>query len=448
MKKIAVMCLTAALAALLCLSAAAAQSDLLTDAHIRYIQGSGEGFFRPNDTLTRAETAVMLSRLLLEPGEPAETAFTDLAPGLWYSDAVARLAGLELIRGYDEPDGTVTCRPGRSVSRAEFVTMLVRLLQAPEGETSFPDTETHWSAPAVSAAVRAGWLRGYAEPDGTATFRPDRTITRAEAVTMLNRALGRAADPAALEELDGLYYLDVPESAWFYGAVMEASIAHEHETDETGAERWTAVTADDAGFAMSNPIARAVAYSRAAGQTDQIIAVTGERLTGWERDDHGRWQLWLDVPCGLGKNGLGSAETRREGNLQTPLGDYPLTMAFGLADDPGAALPYRQITPRSYWSSESDETYNTWVESDRAVRGEHLADYTEQYRYAIVIGFNMDPPVIGRGSGIFLHCKASDHWYTAGCVSVEESAMVQILRRVGPGARILIAENAETLGAL
>lgn len=85
MKRLAVICISAALAALLCLSAAAAQPVLRTDTHVRYIQGSGEGFFRPNDTLTRAETAVMLSRLLAEPGAPGETAFTDLAPGTWYT---------------------------------------------------------------------------------------------------------------------------------------------------------------------------------------------------------------------------------------------------------------------------------------------------------------------------------------------------------------------------
>ena len=123
-------------------------------------------------------------------------------------------------------------------------------------------------------------------------------------------------------------------------------------------------------------------------------------------------------------------------------------MAFGLAPDPGAALPYRSITPRSYWSSESDETYNTWVESDREVRGEHLADYAVQYRYAIVIGYNMNPPVIGRGSGIFLHCKAADHWYTAECVSVEEPVMIELVRRIGPGARILIAERVEAIGTM
>ncbi len=450
MKKLISAVLLLSLAMTLCFGALAAERVPLRTNHVRYIRGFGDGTFRPDAPLRRSETAVMLYRLLAAPeaAGAAEKPAADVAEGAWYYESVTALTALGVIRGYAESDGSVTFRPERRVTRAEFVALLARLLAVPDGGAGFADTAKHWAAAEIAAAVRAGWLRGYTEADGSVTFRPDRTITRAEAVAVLNRALGRAADTEKLEEMTELYYLDVPGSAWYFADVMEASVEHTHETDDqTGAERWTAVSADSEGFAMSDPLLRALSQTAAAQETDQIITVVGERLALWERDAQGRWQRALDVPCGVGKNGLGDPETRREGNLQTPLGDYPITMAFGLAPDPGAALPYRQITPKSYWSSASDETYNTWVESDREVRGEHLADYTVQYRYALVIGFNMNPPVVGRGSGIFLHCKPADHWYTAGCVSVEEADMVTLVRRVGPGARILIAANIEQIAA-
>ena len=430
-------------ALLLCLTASAADPGALTTEHIRYIEGMGDGLFCPDAPMTRAQSAQMLWRLLSDREHIApNTIPRDAAAGAWYYEAVTQLVARGVILGYE--DGTF--RPDTQITRAEFVTLLVRLTGAAGEARSFPDTAGHWAEDSIAAATEAGWIEGYAEPDGSVTFRPDRNISRAEAVTVLNRLLGRAADPEALQQHAQLYYIDVPDTAWYYAAVMEASIAHGHAVADEG-EVWTEVRADGTGFADADPIARQLSRIEALRDIPQLIVVTGHRLTAWERGSAGQWFRWLDVYCGYGKNGMGEPETRVEGNLQTPVGLYPLTMTFGTDEDPGAGLPYRQITANSYWSSVRDETYNTWVESAVPVYGEYLRDYPVQYRYALVIGFNTDPVVFGRGSGIFLHCRSADHWYTGGCVSIEEPDMLQVLRRTRPGAYILIAEDEAQLAA-
>lgn len=122
---------------------------------------------------------------------------------------------------------------------------------------------------------------------------------------------------------------------------------------------------------------------------------------------------------------------------------FPLPLAFGLGKNPGTSMTYRQITKNSYWSGEYD-TYNTWVESSSYMSGEHLIDYAV-YKYAMAIGFNMDPVVYKRGSAIFLHCKSPDHWYTAGCVSVPEDVMLNLLKKTKNGAYIVTVPTRSML---
>ena len=191
-----------------------------------------------------------------------------------------------------------------------------------------------------------------------------------------------------------------------------------------------------------DPLPSALKGMDTARKTDQILLVIDHDLTLWNRVG-GTWKKAMDVYCGYGRNGLRLASSRRQGDETTPIGAFPIPFAFGLGEDPGTLLPYRQITERSYWSAQRS-TYNQWVESSTRVSGEHLIDIY-QYKYAMVIGFNMDPVVYRRGSGIFLHCKSRDHWDTAGCVSVTEGNMLRFMRLVKPGAYIVIVPDAASL---
>jgi len=204
---------------------------------------------------------------------------------------------------------------------------------------------------------------------------------------------------------------------------------------------FTAVAAEQEPVAHIDTVAarRTLMLSQTAELTDQIILVEGHTLSLWQCDDGGRWTMALMAPCGLGRRGM--SLNRKEGDKTTPIGSFSIITAFGIASDPGAAMPYRRVTRNSYWSGEPRD-YNTWVEvkpgTRRMPNSEHLIRYTVPYQYAMAIGFNIDPVVQGRGSAIFLHCKSVDSWSTAGCVSVQQSVMVELLRQCRATTRIII----------
>ena len=185
-----------------------------------------------------------------------------------------------------------------------------------------------------------------------------------------------------------------------------------------------------------------IGKTHTAQLTDQIILVVDHNLSLWNKQCDATWKIELNSYCGYGKNGFN--DNRHEGDKTTPIGSFPILYAFGLGDNPGTEMTYKQITPNSYLSGE-EATYNTWVESDRLMEGsEHLIDYY-QYKYAMNIGFNINPTVFGRGAAIFLHCKSTDRWWTAGCVSVPEDVMLKIMQKSKDGEYIIIVPTVEDI---
>lgn len=183
-----------------------------------------------------------------------------------------------------------------------------------------------------------------------------------------------------------------------------------------------------------------LANSETAKKTDQIILVVDHTLSLWDKID-GKWYKDFETYCGYGRNGLNL--DRYEGDATTPIGAFPILYAFGHGENPGTAMTYKKITPNSYYSGESS-TYNTWVESPYRISGEHLADYY-QYQYAMSIGFNINPVVVGKGAAIFLHCKSVDRWTTSGCVSIPEDYMLDLLRKSHDGEYIIIVPKVEDI---
>ena len=194
-----------------------------------------------------------------------------------------------------------------------------------------------------------------------------------------------------------------------------------------------------------DPLQAAIEACATAEKTEQIVLAVNRELSFWEKAEDGSWQKRMEAACGYGKNGLVLAEERIMGSKTTPIGAFPLTLAFGTGENPGTDMTWRQITEASYWSEAEDESFNTWVESETPVPGEHLIDYY-QYKYAVNIGFNLEDIVYSRGSAIFLHCKSADHWYTAGCVSLAEEDMLALLRMLRDGAYMIIVPDAESIG--
>ncbi|MCR4962969.1 MAG: S-layer homology domain-containing protein [Firmicutes bacterium] len=213
--------------------------DLDADKHIAYICGYPDGSVRPQADITRAEVATVFYRLLQDDARRANdtdaNGFRDVNPDQWFNRAVSTLAAMGLITGY--PDGTF--RPDAAITRAEFTAIAARFDGKTGGPAAdFPDTATHWAAAEIAKAAANGWINGY--PDGT--FRPDRRITRAEAMAFVNRMLHR--NPASPEDLlDGM--LRWPDNRdtgkWFYLDVQEAGNSHTYTHTANGTEKWLAL---------------------------------------------------------------------------------------------------------------------------------------------------------------------------------------------------------------
>ncbi|MFG2173002.1 L,D-transpeptidase [Streptomyces niveus] len=163
-------------------------------------------------------------------------------------------------------------------------------------------------------------------------------------------------------------------------------------------------------------------------------ATTG-RVTWWDRRGD-RWVAAGSADARFGAGGLVPGGEREQGTSTTPTGLYDLPYAFGIRPAPaGTRFAYRPVTDRSWWCQDNDSrAYNRWVEGlpadCRAAEAEHLTSYGAQYARALVIGFNYDRPVRGRGAGIFLHVNGKGA--TAGCVSVPADAMSRILAWADP----------------
>ena len=207
--------------------------------HWAYVVGVGHGLFAPEKELTRAEAAQMLYNLL--PDEEEDTALTaafpDVPEGAWYERAVDRLAALGVISGC--PDGLFD--PLRDITRAELVTMATLFVDHAADETleaAFPDvTAAHWAYAYINTAAAHGWISGTS--DGL--FEPDRGITRAEAVAVLNNAVGRAPDKAFIDgHPDITRFADVAEDYWAFYHITEAYHTHDYAPRDA-AEIWVTV---------------------------------------------------------------------------------------------------------------------------------------------------------------------------------------------------------------
>ncbi|MFF3459323.1 L,D-transpeptidase [Streptomyces sp. NPDC002730] len=158
---------------------------------------------------------------------------------------------------------------------------------------------------------------------------------------------------------------------------------------------------------------------------------TTGKVTWWDRRRDGRWVTVGSAAARFGAKGLVEGGSRKQSTFTTPTGLYRLPYAFGTrAAVASTDYPYRRVTAKSWWCQDNgSRAYNRWVEGlpadCRAAESEHLVAYATQYARALVIGFNYDRPVRGRGAGIFLHVNGRGA--TAGCVSVPDAAMRRIL---------------------
>ncbi len=170
-----------------------------------------------------------------------------------------------------------------------------------------------------------------------------------------------------------------------------------------------------------------------------------------QRKEDGTWEQILSTPGFVGKNGLCLDADHKEGCGQTPVGVYKFNKAFGIAEDPGCAIPYIQATDDTCWSGDVREGYhyNEMVSLSEfpdldMENSEHIVDYLYQYQYCLNISFNEDGTA-GRGSAIFLHCFGPTKPYTGGCVAIPEYTMKMVMTNVDPDC-VVVIDTLENLG--
>ena len=214
--------------------------DMLNgDDHDAYVIGYPDGNVHPQGNISRAETATIFFRLLKadtrDGNLTAENVFADVVNGKWFNKAVSTMAKLGIVKGRSAE----TFAPDAPITRAEFAAICARFNTKPTNTSnSFSDISGHWAEAEIERAVAFGWIAGY--PDGT--FRPDTYITRAEAMTMINRVLCRMPQDEKDLLRTMVVWPDNKPTDWYYLAVQEATNSHEFERKGAVNETWTKLT--------------------------------------------------------------------------------------------------------------------------------------------------------------------------------------------------------------
>lgn len=208
------------------------KEKLITSDHSSYIVGYPDGNFGPNNTITRAEVATIFARLSKDQSTRANLAFKDVKNTDWFNKAVKIGVSQGFINGYN--DGTF--KPNKPITRAEFASVISTYANKTASTNAFNDVNG-WSVRAIDTAYANGWMQGNA-----GQFRPNDPLTRAEAVTVINRMLNRQADRAfianAINSHAARAYKDINSSQWYFYDVYAASWGHNY-TIENGVEKWT-----------------------------------------------------------------------------------------------------------------------------------------------------------------------------------------------------------------
>lgn len=216
--------------------------DLLNDSdHFAYVIGYMDGNVRPYGLISRAETTTIFFRLLKDSVRDGNlltsNTYTDVADDYWANTAISTMTGLGIVQGRS----TTTFDPKAPITRAQFAAICARFdTGKSSGEQTFSDIQGHWAEKYIQRAAELGWIKGF--EDGT--FRPDTYITRAQAMTMINRVLNRIPEDES-DLLPGMnVWPDCNPGDWFYLAVQEATNSHDFEHKADNYETWTGMNKD------------------------------------------------------------------------------------------------------------------------------------------------------------------------------------------------------------
>ena len=210
-------------------------TERASETHIQYISGYPDNTVRPDGNVTRAEAVTMLVRLKAYPLTEGEEIFKDVKASAWYAPFISAAYKNNIL---EEKKGQAF-RPDEKITRAELAQLISHLDKKNNAKASFPDIAGHKYEEAINQSFGNKRIAGY--PDGS--FRPDNAITRAETARILNSLFDRKVDSNGLDKLvdDLRLYKDLDKSHWAYYEIMEASHTHQYERMENGLENWTSI---------------------------------------------------------------------------------------------------------------------------------------------------------------------------------------------------------------
>ena len=208
-----------------------ASEGILT--HMAYLNGYTDNTIRPQGSITRAEVGAIFARLKVgEANIPTSTIkYGDVNSSDWYTKYIAFVTDNKIMEGYE--DGSF--RPNDNITRAEFIAVVAKYNSLTDKVSKFEDVSEHWAAGCIGSVTDKGWINGY--PDGT--FKPEKSISREEVVTITNKMLGKKVDKSGLNNLLIEKFTDLDENSWSYFDIIEAAYSHESVIDkDTNLEVW------------------------------------------------------------------------------------------------------------------------------------------------------------------------------------------------------------------
>ncbi len=210
------------------------------DDHDAYVVGYTDGTVRPENNITRAEVATIFFRLLDEDVRDRyltrSNSFTDVDADAWYNTPVSTMTAMGILSGRT----AATFDPDAPITRAEFAAICARFDEGPlTSGVNFSDISGHWAEYEIKRAASLGWISGYIN----GTFAPNQSITRAEAMSIINRVLQRLPESED-DLLPGMktWTDNANTRAWYYLAVQEATNSHDFVYKDATYETWTALT--------------------------------------------------------------------------------------------------------------------------------------------------------------------------------------------------------------
>ncbi|MBR5307555.1 MAG: S-layer homology domain-containing protein [Clostridia bacterium] len=346
--------------------------------HDSYINGYADGTFGVNGNMTRAEACTIVARLCAGGDDkvPADktTAFSDVLPADWYHKYVSYVESLGYLKSYSGE-----FKPNQAITRAEFVELVYNMgLLSDNGKNgTFTDVPAdHARAEVVSAAGKAGLVNGYDNGDGTFSFKPDNTITRAEVVKVINNAYGRAPSAQGISASSKKLFSDVTEEHWAFADIIDASVGHISYYNEDGKEVWKKKFIEDSGDEDFTPD-----YDAGTKKMEETSALIDKRIEEIKNAPDSAVSV-------KGKTYYVSASGSDDNDGLSA--DKPFATAKkagSVAREGDAVLFNRGDMWREPWAAVANVSYGAYGEGEKPIfNGNILGDLADESRWTLLEG--------------------------------------------------------------